>query len=810
MSELIGKTVGQYQIIEQIGAGGMATIFKAYQPSIDRYVAVKILPSQLAEDENFVKRFAHEARAIAALEHPHILPVHDFGTDGDLNYMVMRYVKGGTLTNVMGKPVPDDRIVQIVGDVAKALAYAHDRGVVHRDIKPSNILIDERGEVLLTDFGIAKMVEGSQSTQLTAAGSVLGTPAYMAPEQAQGKAVDGRSDIYSLGVVLYELLTGRPPYEAETPFAVVLMHINDPLPPPRSANPDISEPLERVVLKAMAKDPDQRFETAGAMAEALQNAQKETEETLVVPDSTTATQDPQTLQDTPATAPTENPQRRSLAPLLIVGGAVVLLLCLLAGGGLIVVGILASSDDTAATTFATGEPTEIAVESTTSSSQETVQETEAEAEVPDQSPPDEQDSITSPAEGEDSGGDSISNPDSPQGEIIFADDFDSDENGWFTGQADDEFGNYETEIVDGRYKFYVTAASEDGNFGYEEPFGLDLDDFVYSADFTELEYSGEFGYGLVFRSNTDGDYYLFEIDRDGFIVMLARAEDEWDVLVDYTETNEINPDGPNQLMVVAAGPRLTFFINEAEVAQVEDDTYERGSIGLVVDTFDEGGEIEVGVESVTVLEVDPEMVPADSDKETAAEEAVIVFAEYFDSDENGWATGEFENEYSQNVVTIVDGRYTLDATSMPGQTPYVEKKLPNQDFSNFILSVEATPGDSSEHYSYGLAFRENSAGHTYAFEVGNDGLYGIFLFEGEWVTLKDWSSTDAVKAGQTNELTVVAEGDNLTFFVNEQELTTIEDDALSAGTIGLVVEIFEEDSSASVDFDNLIVTALPR
>ena len=166
MSDLIGKCIGQYEIVEKIGVGGMATVFKAYQASINRHVAIKILPTQFAHDPNFVERFTREAKAIAALEHPHILPVYDFGTDEDLTYMVMRYVEGGTLGDLMGQPTTNERIVQIAGNVARALDYAHSQGVVHRDIKPSNVLIDQHGEVLLTDFGIAKMMQDSGGTPI--------------------------------------------------------------------------------------------------------------------------------------------------------------------------------------------------------------------------------------------------------------------------------------------------------------------------------------------------------------------------------------------------------------------------------------------------------------------------------------------------------------------------------------------------------------------------------------------------------------------------------------------------------------------
>ncbi|MDX1523913.1 MAG: protein kinase, partial [Anaerolineae bacterium] len=273
MSDLVGKTIGQYQIISEIGIGGMATVYKARQASVNRFVAIKVLPTQFARDPNFVKRFRHEAQAIAALEHVHILPLHDFGTEDGYTYMVMRYITGGTLADYMGRPMNYERVVKVIGDIARALDYAHQRGVIHRDVKPSNILIDEQGEPLLTDFGIAKVAKGSNATRITGTGLVLGTPEYIAPEQAENEEIDGRSDIYSLGVVMYELLTGRPPYQAHTPLAVVMMHVKDTLPPsPRSINPDIPEALESVVMKAMAKDPKERFQTAGEMADTLKQA----------------------------------------------------------------------------------------------------------------------------------------------------------------------------------------------------------------------------------------------------------------------------------------------------------------------------------------------------------------------------------------------------------------------------------------------------------------------------------------------------------------------------------------------------------
>jgi len=271
MEDLTGKTLGQYQITGALGEGGMAAVYKAYQPGMDRYVALKILPRHFASDPQFVKRFEQEAKIIAKLQHPHILPVHDYGEQDGYTYIVMPFVDSGTLADwLQGEPLPLRQIKSVMDQVGDALDYAHTQGVLHRDIKPSNVLLDERGNCLLTDFGIGKILTGT--TQLTRTGDVVGTPAYMSPEQGLGKGLDPRSDIYSLGVMLYEMITGRQPYKAETPMAVIIKHINDPLPPPRVLNPAVPEAVERVILKALAKDRDHRFSTPNEMVAALNAA----------------------------------------------------------------------------------------------------------------------------------------------------------------------------------------------------------------------------------------------------------------------------------------------------------------------------------------------------------------------------------------------------------------------------------------------------------------------------------------------------------------------------------------------------------
>ncbi len=270
MASLTGRTLSRYHLLEEIGRGGMSTVYKSYDPAQDEHVAIKVLSPGMAENEQFSRRFRREANLVLQLRHARVVPVTDFGEQDGYAYLVMPYLDVGSLTDRMAeRPLSLPEIARIIDHITDALEFAHRKGVVHRDVKPSNILIDDSGRALLSDFGLARIHDASMSLTGSA---LIGTPTFMSPEQAQGTEVDGRSDQYSLGVILYELITGQPPFEGETPVAVLIKHINDPLPLPRTVNPDVPEAIERVILKATAKNPEDRFPSVREMNSAFQAA----------------------------------------------------------------------------------------------------------------------------------------------------------------------------------------------------------------------------------------------------------------------------------------------------------------------------------------------------------------------------------------------------------------------------------------------------------------------------------------------------------------------------------------------------------
>lgn len=365
------RRLGKYQVVERLGRGGMAEVYRAYHASLDRYVAIKVLHSFLADDPEFKSRFEKEAQNIAKLRHPNIVQVYDFDYDeeGESYYMVMELINGVTLKDRLFDG--DERLVEIpealriTRESASALAYAHSRNMIHRDVKPANLMIDSQDQrVVLTDFGIAKIVTGAQ---FTVSGGMVGTPAYMAPEQGLGEAGDERSDLYSLGIILYQMLTGKLPYEAETPLAVILKHLNEEPPQPSELNPAVTQSVELVINKLMTKRPEDRYQTAVDLIADLERVERG--ETLTfnkaVRDSAELSAIVPTLTDTPTEraspppSPTKPPILKTPTPptniplaSFAAGGALMLMIVVVgvllaaASGGFAFVGFLGTPTST--------------------------------------------------------------------------------------------------------------------------------------------------------------------------------------------------------------------------------------------------------------------------------------------------------------------------------------------------------------------------------------------------------------------------------------------------------------------------------
>jgi serine/threonine protein kinase len=286
---LIGKQLGAYLVQSSLGVGGMARVYKAYHPRLRREVAIKVILAQIADREGFQARFEREAQVVASLEHPNIVSIYDFASEGHLTYLVMQYVGGGTLRDQLrsGRPLEPRRAIHYATQMARALHHAHQRGIVHRDVKPQNMLVSgtDPHHLLLSDFGIAKIYQGGddsaiadmptsadRDSSLTSVDQIIGTADYMSPEQARGRAVDARTDVYALGVVLYQMLTGEVPFRSTTLHGLLFQHVYTPPPAVRAKNPHVPDILEQIVATAMAKAPADRFQSAEAMARALDQA----------------------------------------------------------------------------------------------------------------------------------------------------------------------------------------------------------------------------------------------------------------------------------------------------------------------------------------------------------------------------------------------------------------------------------------------------------------------------------------------------------------------------------------------------------
>jgi serine/threonine protein kinase len=537
-----GQMLGPYRIINQIGKGGMANVYKAYQPSVDRSVAIKVLPSQLAESKEFATRFQQEARIIAKLEHPHILPVFDYGESDGITYFVMRYLEAGTLKDKMeaGRPLPLHEIDRIFTQLTDALSYAHSHGIVHRDLKPANALIDSHGNIFLTDFGIAKLLE-SASPRLTQTDAIMGTPAYISPEQAQAGPVDQRSDIYSLGIILYEMVTGRVPFVADTPLAIIFKHVSDPLPLPSLIKPDIPASIEQVILKALAKDPRDRFDTAAEFAAAWKRAleAKETVRRSAEPISAPASR-------ATTTAPVTKPKAgRSMG---WIAGCLAGVCLLLSVAGVFLVAL--NWHNLPFTNPATEIPTEIL--------------TNVATQIPIPIPTD----TSLPTEDV-----NISNAN-----VLLEDDFSARGSNWGTLTDSDSSIEYAEDAL------HMLIFTKDF-FVWSTPNTTDYENVHVEVTVINNDTDPTTAFGLLCAQVEDWSFYYFAVTPAGEYAIAKAATGETDVFLtnnDQWASSDLIAQNASSYRVGAdcGNGTLTLYVDGQQIDSVSDTTYSKGNIGV--------------------------------------------------------------------------------------------------------------------------------------------------------------------------------------------------------------------------------------
>jgi len=783
MDNRIGKTLGQYQIIELAGKGGMATVYKAFQPSLNRYVALKILPDYLAQDGEFVARFEQEARAAAALRHPNIMVVYDVGQEGNTHYIAAEFLEGKTLAEIVkqqGAPLPLPRIVNIVNQLSSALDFAHQRGLVHRDVKPSNAFVGLDDHVTLMDFGIAKALTGGAG--MTRTGTMIGTPEYMSPEQAEAKPIDHRSDIYSLGVVLYLLLTGRVPFQSDSPTAVMLAHVTQPPTPPSQFNPSIPRSVEAVVMHALAKRPEDRFQSSGLLAQALaQAAGQPAPAAAFIPPTVQVFEPRQTPPPSPPPPsvrpaipiPTSPPAPRKTNWLLIGGLSVgaVAILCVVS---VVFCGVLG-----ALTGKATPTPTRLLVAESTQTPQP--QSTRVAAAVP-------------PAQPTSSAG------------VLFDDDFSSEQASKDKGWTFDSGDN--VDYTWSASKFSVSVKKKQW-YGWKSPgdkyddFGAQVEAQAAGSDYAE--------YGLAFRisGSDNGSFYVFAVTTNGKYYLQKRLDGAWADTdpVSSTASPAIKTGtGKNTLGVLARGNEILLFINGTLVNTVTEDSLDSGKIGVFAATGSNNDQAQVNFYHVTILTAEQAAADWGAPSTGLATKPGVVFNDDFASqkasEDNGW--------------TFEKGDYVDYVWSVNKMTINVSKKQwlglnwPNGEYDDFGVEVQAQPaGNDYAEYGIVLHVSGSSGNYTYLiFGITTDGKYYVQKkIDGQWTDTDPIKSTSSstIKQGQAkNVLRVLARGSKLALIINGVVVNTIEETDITSGYVGVFAGTGDNDSTAVV-FNHMTV-----
>ena len=572
---MIPEKIGRYEVKAELGRGGMATVYHARDPRFRRDVAVKVLPEQFMHDEIFRARFEREAQIIAAIEHPGIVPVYDYGEDNGQPFLVMRYMTGGSLADrLQNGPLSLEETVKIINRLAPALDEMHARGIVHRDLKPANILFDQYGNAFISDFGIAHL---AQTTTTLTGEAVLGTPAYMSPEQARGEDdLDGRSDIYAMGAIIFEMLTGKRPYEATTPLAVAMKHITEPVPDICQVKPDLPNECQALISKAMAKTKLKRYENVAELAKTLGSISSSSRQTEQEPGQIENSPRPADIEAEPAvqklsqelkrsepartpppSAPLPLKKKNSSRPIIFGIFGILLLIGVCSVPVVLAIGgkLFIQQPTPAATLHSEAAPTETA----------------------DQPQPVDTQSVM------------VENtlaPDQPEMVKLFQDDFSNPESGWASWNDNGSIIDYHL----GSYRIYVDKP----NTVYWSTPEKIFRDVTIEVEAAKVGGPDDNVFGVICRYQDADNFYLLTISSDGYYGIGKYKNGAFSYL--GTESMQYNANQAihlgkttNHIRADCINSTLILYANGIKLAQVEDHDFSSGDVGLVAAAFDAFG-----------------------------------------------------------------------------------------------------------------------------------------------------------------------------------------------------------------------------
>lgn len=578
---MMPEKIGRYQVIKELGRGGMATVYRAHDPRFKRDVAVKLMPAQLLADATFRARFEREAQTIAALEHPAIVPVYDFGEEDGQPYLVMRFMPGGSLADKLANGhISPREASRVIARLASALDQVHTHGIVHRDLKPANVLFDQYGEAYLSDFGIARLTE---TTSSLTGDSIVGTPAYMSPEQARGEVdIDGRSDLYALGVILFQMLTGKQPYDAPTPIAVAMKHITDPVPRATDFCPDLSFLYNDVIEDAMAKERQDRFPTGHDLLTALEKAILRAESSTVELEDELVTAPYESIAESsspverfasspgssrpvtpspgtssPISQPDSQPvmfKRRRGVPIwawIVIGILGIGLVC-----GLFILVLVIweevapSSSPTATRDFHVSTQTALGMLTPDLKLTSTLMENTVEPVKTFVS-----------------------------GDVVLEDDFVDESSGWPTYQGENGFSRYQEQA----YRIYIDKPND----RIEATLGTKLENVYLEVDASKAGGPDDNLLGLVCRYQDRKNFYLFVITSDGYYGVGKVVDGQYQLNGGGLQSSSEIKKGyaTNSLDGECIDNEFKFWINDTMVAQFTDETFQTGDIGLLAGSY---------------------------------------------------------------------------------------------------------------------------------------------------------------------------------------------------------------------------------